>query len=98
MDKDINDVFPGKLFVTVGEAVAAGLGGRSSIYDQVASGELEARKDGKSLRITVSSIRRRLASLPKAIVRPGHTPKPSASRAAKPALQPKKRAAARRGA
>jgi hypothetical protein len=92
MDTDIDRVFKGKLFVTIKEAVTAGIGGRSSIYDQIASGDLEARKDGKSLRITVSSIRRRIAGLPIATVRPCHPPKPSASRAVKPTPQPKKRA------
>src|SRR6266566_3781352 len=83
MDTDFDDlidqVFAGRLLVSVKEAEAAGLGGHSSIYDQISSGDLDAVKDGRSLRIKVSSIRRRLASLPKAIVRPGHTPKSSAS-------------------
>jgi hypothetical protein len=90
LEQFINQVFPVQVVVSIKEMVAAGLGGRSRIYDKIAARKYHALKDGASLRVTVASIKRDLAALPIAAVRPGHTPKPSASRAVQPAPQPKK--------
>jgi hypothetical protein len=40
--------------------------GHSFLYDLIARGELDARSDGRRTKITMASIRRRLASLPPA--------------------------------
>jgi hypothetical protein len=40
-------------------------GGRNSIYQQIARGELEAVKDGAFTKITLASIERRQACLPR---------------------------------
>ena len=40
-------------------------GGRSSITEQIAAGEVEAIKDGWRTLITVASIKRRMAALPR---------------------------------
>jgi hypothetical protein len=40
-------------------------GGRNAIYEQIARGELEAIKDGVRTLITVASIERRIAGLPR---------------------------------
>jgi hypothetical protein len=40
-------------------------GGRNAIYEQIRRGELEAVKDGPLTRITMASIERRQANLPR---------------------------------
>jgi hypothetical protein len=39
--------------------------GRSSVYEMIKRGELEAYKDGARTKVTMESIERRLASLPR---------------------------------
>src|SRR4051812_44035094 len=54
------------LLVTVDEAIRLSGFSRSELYRRLASGELEARKIGRSVRIITESLRRLVASLPKA--------------------------------
>jgi excisionase family DNA binding protein len=53
-------------------AKASGLG-RTTIYALIAAGRLEARKAGARTLIPADSLRRYLASLPPADIRPQHT-------------------------
>jgi excisionase family DNA binding protein len=45
--------------------------GRSSVYAWLADGSLEGVKLGKSLRITLESVKRKAASAPRAVIRLG---------------------------
>jgi hypothetical protein len=51
--------------------------GRSSIYEAIGRGELDAVKDGDRTLITMASIERRQAALPRAKIRPPKVRKPS---------------------
>jgi hypothetical protein len=53
------------LVVTIAEAMLLTRKGRSSIYEAITRGELEAVKDGSRTFITTESIRRRTAALPR---------------------------------
>jgi hypothetical protein len=44
--------------------------GRTDVYRRIAAGEYTAHKDGKRLRVTAESIKRRQASLPRAVIKP----------------------------
>ena len=43
---------------------------RSAVYEAIGNGQLVALKDGKSLLVTVESIRRYQENLPRAVIKP----------------------------
>lgn len=53
-----------KLAYTIDEAVEAGAGGRTKIYEAIKAGELKARKRGKRTVILAADLSRYLESLP----------------------------------
>lgn len=57
-------------FTILDAAKVSGLG-RSTIYELIAAGKLEARKSGARTLILADSLRRYVASLPKANIRTG---------------------------
>jgi hypothetical protein len=62
---------PEPLSVTIQEAQRLTGESRSSVYNHIASGAYEAKKSGARVLIIYDSIKRRLASLPRAEVKPG---------------------------
>jgi len=58
--------------LTVGIEAAKAITGisRSSLYEAIGRGELDAVKDGDRLLITMTSIERRQAALPRAKIKP----------------------------
>ena len=59
------------LSVTIQETQRLTGESRSSVYNHIASGEYDARKSGARVLIIYDSIKRRLAKLPRAEVKPG---------------------------
>ncbi len=57
-------------FTILDAAKVSGLG-RSTVYELIAAGKLEARKSGARTLILADSLRRYVASLPKAAIRTG---------------------------
>jgi hypothetical protein len=57
------------LVVSVDQAAHLEGCGKTDIYRRIAAGEYDAFKDGKRLRITLASIKRRQASLPRAVIK-----------------------------
>jgi len=53
-----------KLAYTISEAVEAGAGGRTAIYEAIKSGALKARKRGKRTVILASDLAQYLENLP----------------------------------
>ena len=61
------------LAVTIQETQRLTGESRTAVYNHIASGEYEARKSGARVLILFESIKRRLAKLPHAVIKP---PKP----------------------
>src|SRR5712671_5357203 len=66
LDQLFKRVFGDQLLATIKQTGKVLNKGRSGIYDDLAARRLDAVKDGRSTRITVPSIRRYLAALPRA--------------------------------
>jgi excisionase family DNA binding protein len=58
------------LVVSVKNAAIILDAGRSTVWEMLASGELDAVKDGGRTKVTMASIKRRLANLPRAKFKP----------------------------
>jgi excisionase family DNA binding protein len=54
-----------RIVVSVKEACAIGSWSRGTLYKKLASGDLEAVKDGDRTKVTIASIEAHLASLPR---------------------------------
>jgi hypothetical protein len=71
------------LTVTVEQAEHLTGESRSQIYNRIGRGEYQALKSGRRTLITYDSIKRRIAALPKAAIRPPKPRKPAHATAAK---------------
>jgi excisionase family DNA binding protein len=61
---------PTRLSYTIEETEEVTGLGRTSIYKEISSGKLDARKAGRRTLITAASVQAFLASLPQAAIRP----------------------------